>query len=265
MEKFLDSLREEGYKKNTVETYRRVLEYFRKFLDFYGFDEKNFDEEKLYNFVAFKYKTEKSFRTAMSAIQHYLRFRGVKKRFKFQPPETGEFKEFRLLKEEELSKLLRFIDRLRSADLRTAMLLIVFAGLTPSEISKLKVSSYGKFMDIPILQEGKVKRFIVNRVLREELDRKKEELLPVSPIVSTKPSTVKVTFHRIVKQSGIDVSIDDFRDNYAARLINLGLPLDIVVEYSGRSLERVSYINRVLKLESKADVIEKVFKKRERE
>ncbi len=265
MEKFLDTLREEGYTKNTLETYRRVLEYFQKFLDFYGFDEREFDEEKLYNFVAFKYKTEKSFRTAMSAIQHYLKFKGVKKRFKFQPPDTGEFKEFRPIKEEEFSTLLQLVDRLRSTDLRISMLLIIFAGLTPSEISKLKVTSYGKFLNIPILQEGKIKRFIINKLLQEELDRRKEELLPVSPIVSTKPSTVKVTFHRLIRQSELEVSMEDFKDNYAAQLIKLGLPLDIVVEYSGRSLERVSYINRVLKLESKTDIIEKAFRKREHE
>ena len=40
----------------------------------------------------------------------------------------------------------------------------------------------------------------------------------------------------------------------------MDLPLDIVVEYSGRSLERVSYINRVLKLQSKADIIGKKLK-----
>ena len=68
---------ENGYKRNTVDTYRRVLRYFRTFLDLYGYDFTDFDEERLYGYFASRYRTEKSFRTATSAILHYLKFKGV--------------------------------------------------------------------------------------------------------------------------------------------------------------------------------------------
>jgi integrase len=261
MEDFLSYLAEEGYSKNTLDTYRRVLRYFHSFLDFYGFDLKNFDEEKLYSFFSVRYRTEKSFRTAMSAIQHYLKFKKVKRKLKFQPPDYGEFKEFRPIKEEEFQKLKELVSHLRSEDLQTAMLLIFKTGLSPAEIGKLKVSSFGTFLGIPILQEGKIKRFIIDDEIVERLKKIKEAKLPVSPLLNTRPATMKVTFHRIMKQSSLDLSVADFKDNYVAELLKRELPLDIVVEYSGRSLERVSYINRLLTLKSKADIIEDKLKK----
>ncbi len=260
MEDFLRALEEEGYRKNTIDTYRRVLRYFLHFLDFYGYDFIDFDEERLYGFFAGKYKTEKSFRTAMSAIQHYLKFKGIKRKLKFIPPDTGEFKEFRPIKEEEYRKIEEKVGSLRSEELKTALLLLIYAGLSPSEIGKLKVSSFGSFLGIPILQEGKIKRFILKDKLAERLKEIREEKLPVSPLVSTRPATIKVTYHRIMKQLNLDLMVSDFKDNYVAELLKRGLPVDIVVEYSGRSLERVSYINRVLNLQSKADVIEKKLK-----
>jgi len=260
VEDFLKSLIEDGYKKNTIDTYRRVLRYFHSFLELYNYDLLDFDEEKLYGYFSGRYRTEKSFRTAMSAIQQYLKFRGIKRRLKFLPPETSEFKEFRPIGRDEIEKILSQLERFRSEDLVTAVLLIIKLGLAPSEIGKLKVSSYGTFMGIPILQERRVKRFVIDGGLKERLDRIKEEKLPISPLLNARPSTIKVTFHRIMKKAGLDLTVSDFKDNYVAELLKMDLPLDIVVEYSGRSLERVSYINRVLKLQSKADIIGKKLK-----
>ncbi len=262
MEDFLKALIEEGYKPNTIDTYRRVLRYFDAFLTLYGYDLVNFDQEKLYGYFAGRYRTEKSFRTAMSAIQRYLKFKGIKRRLKFVPPETSEFKEFRPIKEEELSRFEEEIERLRSSDLQTALLLILHLGLSPAEIGKLKVSSYGSFMEIPVLQERKIKRFVINGKVKERLDRIKEEKLPIAPLLSVRPETIKVTFHRLLKKLGFNFKVADLKDHYAAKLLKMGLPLDLVVEFSGRSLERVSYINRLLNLESKAEVIERSLKGR---
>ncbi len=260
MEDFLNSLVEDGYKRNTVDTYRRVLRYFRTFLDLYGYDFTDFDEERLYGYFASRYRTEKSFRTAMSAIQHYLKFKGIKRKLRFVPPETADFQEFRPIEEEEFKILYSQLSRLKSEDLKTAMLMIFKLGLSPSEIGKLKVSSYGHFLDIPVLQEGNIKRFVMDYGLKKRLDSISREKLPVAPLLNVHSATIKVTFHRIMKQLGLNLTVSDFKDNYVARLLKLDLPLDIVVEYSGRSLERVSYINRVLNLQSKADIIEKKLK-----
>jgi len=262
MEKFLKALKEEGYTENTLRTYERVLKYFHKFLDFYNYDFKNFDEEKLYSFISVRYRTEKSFRTAMSAIQHYLKFNKVKRRLKFTPPETGEFKEFRPIKKEELKKLEELISTLRSKDLQTAMLMVIHLGLAPAEIGKLKVNSYGIFLNVPVIQEGKIKRFVLNDEINERLKEIKEEKLPIAKLINSSSATMKVTFHNLMKKSNLDLTVADFKDNYVAKLIELGFPLDIVVEYSGRNLERVSYINRYVTLKSKADVIESVLKKK---
>ncbi|ADU97194.1 integrase domain protein SAM domain protein [Thermovibrio ammonificans HB-1] len=262
MEDFLQSLIEDGYKKNTIDTYRRVLRYFFSFLSLYNYDLTDFDEDKLCGYFSVRYKTEKSFRTAMSAIQHYLKFKGIKRRLRFVPPENAEFKEFRPITDDEIKRIELALSSLRSQDLQTAMLLIVHLGLSPSEIGKLKVSSFGRFMGIPVLQENKIKRFVINPEVEERLSKIKEEKLPISPLLSTTPSTIKVTFHRIMKQLDRDYTVADFKDNYVARLLKRGLPIDLVVEYSGRSLERVSYINRVLNLQSKADVIEKSLKEK---
>ncbi|WP_457680250.1 site-specific integrase [Thermovibrio sp.] len=262
MEDFLKALIEDGYKPNTIDTYRRVLRYFYSFLSLYNYDLLNFDQDKLYGYFSVRYKTEKSFRTAMSAIQHYLKFKGVKRRLKFVPPETSEFKEFRPVKREEIEKFESAVERLRSSELKTALLMVLHLGLSPSEISKLKVSSYGEFMGIPVLQERKVKRFVINGKVKERLDEIKEKKLPIAPLLKVRPETVKVTFHRLLKQLGLDFKVADLKDNYAAELLKMGLPLDIVVEYSGRSLERVSYINRLLNLQSKAEVIERALKKK---
>ena len=262
MEKFLKALREEGYTHNTLKTYERVLKYFHKFLDFYNYDFKNFDEEKLYSFISVRYRTEKSFRTAMSAIQQYLKFNKVKRKLKFQPPDTGEFKEFRPIKEEEIEKLESLIERLRSSELQTAMLMVIHLGLAPAEISKLKCTSYGVFLNVPVIQEGKIKRFVINEEINERLQKLKEEKLPVAKLISSSTATMKVTFHNLMKKAKLDLTVADFKDNYVAKLLKLGFPVDIVVEYSGRNLERVSYINRYVNLKSKADIIENVLKKR---
>jgi integrase len=262
MEDFLKSLIEEGYKKNTIDTYRRVLKYFHSFLELYDYDFLNFNEDKLYGYFSGRYRTEKSFRTAMSAIHQYLKFKGIKRKLKFSPPETSEFQEFRPIKKEELEAIYSQLERFRSEDLKTAILLIVKLGLSHSEIGKLKVSSYTKFMGIPVLSEGKIKRFVIDEEVKNRLEKVRKEKLPISPLLNCYPSTIKVTFHRIIKQSKLNLTVSDFKDNYVAELLKMDLPLDIVVEYSGRSLERVSYINRVLKLQSKAEVIEKKLKKR---
>jgi integrase len=265
MEDFLKALIEDGYKKNTIDTYRRVLRYFNTFLSLYGYDLVDFSEEKLYGYFATRYRTEKSFRTAMSAIQHYLKFKGIKRKLKFTPPETVEFKEFRPIKEEEIKRFEEAIERLKNKELQLALRMMLHLGLAPSEIGKLKVSSYGKFMGIPILQEKKIKRFVLNDKIREEIERIKEERLPVSPLVNARPATIKVTFHRLLKQLGLDFRVLDLKDNYVAQLLKRGLPLDIVVEFSGRSLERVSYINRMVNLKSKSELIEKSFREKEEE
>ena len=262
MEDFLSSLIEDGYKKNTIDTYRRVLRYFNSFLNLYGYDLTDFDEDKLYGYFASRYRTEKSFRTAMSAIQHYLKFKGIKRRLKFVPPESGEFQEFRPIKKEEFDALYSHLSRLKSEDLQTALLMIFRLGLSPAEIGKLKVSSYGHFMGIPVLTEKRIKRFVIDDELKERLESLRTEKLPIAPLLNVRPATVKVTFHRIMKQLGFNLTVADFKDNYVAELLKIGLPIDIVVEYSGRSLERVSYINRVLNLQSKAEVIEKKLKRK---
>ncbi len=262
MEDFLKALIEDGYKRNTIDTYRRVLRYFHAFLSFYNYDLLNFDEEKLYGYFSARYKTEKSFRTAMSAIQHYLRFKGIKRRLKFVPPETSQFQEFKPIKEEEISKFKEALKRLKSSELQTALLMILTLGLSPSEIGKLKVNSYGSFMGIPVLEEKKIKRFVIDEEVNGRLKKIREEKLPIAPLLNVRPSTVKVTFHRVLKQLKLDFKVSDLKDRYVAELLKLGLPIDIVVEYSGRSLERVSYINRVLTLRSKAEVIEKTLKEK---
>jgi integrase len=231
-------------------------------LELYGYSLTDFDQEKLYGYFSGRYRTEKSFRTAMSAIQHYLKFKGIKRKLKFVPPESAEFQEFRPLKEEELKKVREAVDNLRDRELQTALLMMLYLGLAPSEIGKLKVSSYGKFMGIPVLQEKKIKRFIIDEEVDERIRELRQEKLPISPLLRVRPQTIKVTFHRLIKRLGLDLKVSDLKDNYAARLLKFGLPIDIVVEYSGRSLERVSYINRVLTLKSKAELIEKTFKKK---
>ncbi len=260
MEDFLKALAEEGYKPNTIDTYKRVLRYFDAFLTLYNYDLVNFSEDKLYGYFSGRYRTEKSFRTAMSAIQHYLKFKGIKRRLRFVPPETAEFKEFRPVKEEEISRFEEEVRKLRSKELQTALLLMLYLGLSPAEIGKLKVSSYSTFMGIPVLQEGKIKRFVIEDKVREELESIKEEKLPISPLLNVRPETVKVTFHRLLKKLGFDFKVADLKDTYVAKLLKMGLPIDIVVEFSGRSLERVSYINRILNLQSKAEVIERSLK-----
>jgi len=208
-----------------------------------------------------RYRTEKSFRTAMSAIQHYLKFKGIKRKLKFLPPENSEFQEFRPLKNEEVERFIGAVENLRERELQTALLMMLRLGLAPSEIGKLKVSSYGKFLGVPVLQEGKIKRFILDRDVEDRIKELREEKLPISPLVKVRPETIKVSFHRITKKLGLNFKVSDLKDNYVAKLLELGLPLDIVVEYSGRSLERVSYISRVLSLKSKAELIERSLKK----
>jgi len=260
MEDFLKALIEDGYKPNTIDTYRRVLRYFDAFLSLYNYDLVNFDEEKLYGYFATRYRTEKSFRTAMSAIQHYLKFKGIKRKLKFVPPETAEFREFKPVSEEEIARFEEAIEGLKNPELQTALLLILHLGLSPSEIGKLRVGSYGTFMGIPVLQEGRIKRLVINDRIKDRLDGIREEKLPIASLLSVKPANIKVNFHRLLKQLGFDFKVADLKDNYAAKLLKMGLPIDVVVEFSGRSLERVSYINRLLNLQSKADIIEKTLK-----
>jgi ribosomal protein S8 len=88
----------------------------------------------------------------------------------------------------------------------------------------------------------------------------REEKEPFSRLVSAPVATVKTAIYRVLKRSGYTLSIADFKDNYIAQLLKRGLPFDIVVEFSSSNLERVSYINRVIMLKSKADFIEESLK-----
>ncbi|WP_459895131.1 site-specific integrase [Desulfurobacterium crinifex] len=256
MERFLQRLKDEGYSENTIQTYRRVIGYFQRFLEFYGFSEENFDQNKLQSFLSTRYRTKRSFRTAVSAIQRFLKFRNVRLDLKIEFPLSGEFREFREIGEETINNIENEVKTLRSDELKLSLLLIIHLGLAPSEISLLKVSSYGSFLGVPILEEGRVKRFVLEEKINKKLKELKGRKLPEDKLLGVSPGTVKVTFHRIMKKLGLNLKVSDFRDNYVAELLRKELPQDIVVEYSGCSLDRVAYIGRVLFLRSKADIIE---------
>ena len=260
MEDFLSNLESAGYSKNTLSTYRRVLRHFHSFLKLYRCSIDGFNEEELAFFLRGYYKTPASMRTAVSAIKHYLRFKGIVRKLNLALPEQESFKEFRPIPPEEMERLKELASSASSKELRLALLLCFCLGLSPAEITKLKVSSFGMFLDIPVLQEGRIKRFILSDTTLRELKAVREEKEPFSRLVSAPVATVKTAIYRVLKRSGYTLSIADFKDNYIAQLLKRGLPFDIVVEFSSSNLERVSYINRVIMLKSKADFIEESLK-----
>ena len=124
---------------------------------------------------------------------------------KIEFPLSGEFREFREIGEETINSIENEVNALRSDELKLSLFLIIHLGLAPSEISLLKVSSYGSFLGVPILEEGKVKRFVLEEKLNKKLKDLKERKLPEDKLVDVSPGTVKVTFHRIMKKLGLNL------------------------------------------------------------
>ncbi|SNR82203.1 phage integrase N-terminal SAM-like domain-containing protein [Desulfurobacterium atlanticum] len=251
IEEFRKYLQDNGYSKSSVSTYIRAVEKFYLFLKFYGFTEKKFDEEKLVSFLSSTYKTRKSLYTAVSAISRYLSF-VFKKRVKigFDEIFVDDFREFKEISDEKFSEILEMVEKRRKKDLKFALYLILFLGLKPSEIVKISTFRLSFFGRVPAIDENGIKRLIVDDRLLKIIKEMEDENGVVR--FKVKPDSLKVVFFRIV---GKEFSVNDFRENYAYRLLKKGLPVDIVVEFSQVPLDRVSYLYRVLTLKSKQEII----------
>ncbi|WP_457568593.1 hypothetical protein [Desulfurobacterium sp.] len=245
---FADFLRGEGYSESSVSTYIRAVEKFYVFLKFYNFKEKSFDSEKLVSFLSSSYRTPSSLRTALSGIRKYLWFAfGIKLRVSADFEE--EFREFKLIDRQTLRKFLDVSARSRKKSVRAALVMMVYLGLKPSEISRLRRFSIKYIDKVPAIDEGKVKRLLIDR---EVVDVLREIEVDSVVSLSVNPESLKVSFFRL---TGKEFSLMDFKENYAYRLLEKGLPVDIVVEFSGLPLDRVSYLYRLLFLKSKQEII----------
>lgn len=248
---FENYLRENGYSESSVSTYKKAVEKFYLFLKFYGFTEKKFEEDKLVQFLSSTYKTKKSLYTALSAVSRYLSFvSGKRVKIGLNDMFVDDFKEFKQISEETFAEILKKIEKRRKKDLRFALYLIVFLGLKPSEIVRIKTFKLSFYDRVPAIDENGIKRLIIDDELLKIVKDMEDETGVVNFKVN--PESLKVVFFRIV---GKKFSVNDFRENYAFRLLRKGLPVDIVVEFSGVSLDRVSYLYRVLTLKSKQEII----------
>ncbi|WP_457570361.1 site-specific integrase [Desulfurobacterium sp.] len=245
---FENYLEKEGYSQNSIATYLRAVEKFYLFLRFYGFKEKKFDEDKLISFLSSTYKTSGSLKTALSGIRKYLSFAfGIK--LSVSVDVEDDFKDFILIEEDKLREFYERAVKSRKKDTKVALVMMFYLGLKPSEIAKLKNFTVKYIDKVPAIDEGKIKRLLIDREVIEVL---KEVEANGVVTLSVNPNSLKVTFFKI---TGKAFSLNDFKENYAYRLIKRGLPVDIVVEFSGLSLDRVSYLYRFFTLKSKQDII----------
>ncbi len=251
-EKFREFLLENGYSQSSISTYLKSVEKFQLFLRFYGFEEKKFDSEKLISFLSSSYKTRRSISTAISGISRYLSFL-LKRRVKIDVGsfQEGEFREFREISKEMFQELLLKVGIRRKTDIKVSLYIMLFLGLKPAEIERLGSFRLSYIDKIPAIFETGIKRLIVDTEL-VEIFRESEDKNSGLISLNIKRKSLKVIFFRIV---GKPFSIIDFRENYAYRLIKRGLPVDIVVEFSGVPLDRVSYLYRVFTLKSKQEII----------
>ncbi|WP_456398004.1 site-specific integrase [Desulfurobacterium sp.] len=245
---FKKYLEKEGYSQNSITTYMRAVEKFYLFLKFYGFDEKKFDEDKLVSFLSSTYKTSGSLKTALSGIRKYLSFAfGIK--FSVSVDVEDDFKDFLLIEDDKLREFYERAVKSRKKDTKVALVMMFYLGLKPSEIARLGKFTI-KYIDrVPAIDEGKIKRLLIDREVVEILKEVENDGV-VTLFVNS--NSLKVTFFKI---TGKSFSLNDFKENYAYRLIRKGLPVDIVVEFSGLSLDRVSYLYRFFTLKSKQDII----------
>ncbi len=253
MKKFLETLKGEGYSQNSLRTYERALNRFFGYLKFYGFDEKNFDVNSLIYYLSTTYRSKKSILTALSAIRQYLLFRGIRvPRFKVDFSE--DLREFKEIDELTFDTLEEQIKRVRKQHLKYSLKLMVYLGLKPSQILRLRKFSFKFLNDIPAIEEGTIKRLILDKGFSKEIEGYLSNFSPDESFFKGSYGSLKVTSSKLFKKFGL--TLYDFRDNYALSLMKKGLPFDIVVEYSGISLERASYIYRVSFLKSKIDIVE---------
>jgi len=253
MEKFLETLKSEGYSENSIKTYERALIKFSRYLKFYGFTEKNFEVDSLIYYLSAHYKSRRSILTALSAIRQYLLFKGLRVR-RFKVTVDDDFKEFKRIDESVFKALETEISRIRKEQLKFGLKLMVYLGLKASQISRLRKFSFKFLNDVPVIEEGNIKRILLKKDFFEEVQEFLKGISLEEPIFVGSYGSLKVTSSRVFRKFGLNLS--DFRDNYVSELLKRGLPTDIVVEYSGVPLNRVSYIYRVCFLKSKVDIVE---------
>ncbi|OMH40468.1 hypothetical protein [Desulfurobacterium indicum] len=248
VEDFKRYLEKQGYSQNSIATYLRAVEKFYLFLRFYGFKEKKFDEYKLISFLSSTYKTSGSLKTALSGIRKYLSLTfGIK--LSVSVDMEDDFKNFVLIDDNKLKEFYKKAVGSRKKDTKVALVMMFYLGLKPSEIAKLKKFTVKYIDKVPAIDEGKIKRLLVDKEVVKILEEAENSGVVT---LSVNPNSLKVTFFKI---TGKTFSLNDFRENYAYRLIRKGLPVDIVVEFSGLSLDRVSYLYRFFTLKSKQDII----------
>ncbi len=248
VKEFRDYLKGEGYSENSIATYVRAVEKFYLFLKFYGFKERSFDEDKLVSFLSSTYKTAGSMKTALSGIRKYLHF-AFDFKLTISVNVEEDFKDFVLIKKEKLKEFFERAMKSRKQGIRAALIMMLYLGLKPSEIAKLKRFSLKYIDKVPAIDEDRIKRLLIDREVVESLKELEKDGIVC---LSVNPQSLKVTFFKI---TGKDFSLSDFKENYAYRLIEKGLPVDIVVEFSGLSLDRVSYLHRFFTLKSKQEII----------
>jgi len=253
MEKFLNTLKEEGYSENSIKTYRRALKKLESFMRLHGFDEGSLDLDALVNHLSMSYRSGKSIMTVLSAIRQYLLWKGIRvKRFRVSFEERE--REFRLIDTKAYRDIEVFIGRSRKEEMRLPLMLSVYLGIKPSQILRIRRFSLKELEGIPVIEEGNFKRFITKKGLEERLRAAVFKTPPGERVFNVNYGSLKVALSRISKRFGFNLS--DFLDNYAFRLLERRIPVDIVVEYSGISLSRASYIYRVCFLKSKAEILE---------
>ena len=258
MEKFDKYLKSLGLSEETRKAYQRAVRVFKVYLESQGETEKDFREDSLITFLSSRYKG--GLPLIVSAINRYLTFLGLKKKLKI--PKVSNVRDINELSEKDFKALFNSIQLVRSQDLRISFGMMVFLGLTPSQVVLIKkehlVSSKGNLF----IETEKFKRLVLEEDLKKIIEKRSEEINFGENLVSASRETIKVSFHRFMNKFFPEkkLTVKDFRDNYALKLLKLGFPQDIVCEFTGLSQERVGFLFRFKELKSKEEIIETVLK-----
>lgn len=241
---YLETLNQQNYSKPTIKTYRS---HFFRFLKYYSdIEPKNISPEQIRKYLLYLVEKRKysasSQNSAINAIKfYYEQVLNYEIDDYFLPRARKEKKLPQILNENEVGRILKCIDNLRD---KCMIFLIYSAGLTPSEITYIKVKdidSERMRIFIGSAKGDKDRRVILSKkllkLLREYYKKYKPQKWLFESNTGKQYSKRKLqrSFQTAVRKSGISktATLTILKNSFAVHLIEKGVDIRYVQQMLG--------------------------------
>ncbi len=241
---YITTLKLMNYNEATIKTYRQYFQQFVKFFEDKKLEEISFDEIRQYilYLVEEKKYSASSQNNAINAIKFYYNNVINKPIDDFFIPRPRKAKTIpKILNEQEVSKILKNINNLRD---KCMIFLIYSAGLSPSEITYLKITDIdsSKMKIFVSSAKGKKDRFVILsekilRLLREyfKIYKPYEWLFESKPGQQYSKRNLQKAFKAAVDKSGIikPATLSILKNSFAVHLLEKGVDVRYIQQMLG--------------------------------